>query len=259
MRSPRCGDFRLTLNDKGPVNSATKICLAVDLGVIPYKEGVDLQTRLVAARLAGTIGDVLLVCQHRHVITFGRNSKREHLLASNQVLEQMSVEVQETDRGGDITYHGPGQVVGYPILNLGEIRRDVEWYVRQLEEVMIRATADFGATARRIPGMTGIWVDAPRGQEKLGALGVHISRWVTSHGFAYNVATDLRYFELIVPCGLEGKRATSLESVIGRAVPVWAAAQSLDAHFGDIFGFRMQQASRGQLEAALAGHAVAAP
>lgn len=259
MPSLRCAGFRLTLNDKGPVNSATKTCLAVDLGLIPYQEGVDLQTRLVAARKAGTICDVLLICQHRNVITFGRNSKRENLLASNQVLEQMNVEVQETDRGGDITYHGPGQVVAYPILNLSEIRRDVEWYVRQLEEVMIRATADFGAAARRVPGMTGIWVDAPRGEEKLGALGVHISRWVTSHGFAYNVATDLRYFELIVPCGLQGKRATSLENVIGRAVPVWAAAQSLEAHFGEVFGFRMQQATRGQLEAALTGQAVAAP
>lgn len=259
MPSPPCAGLRLTLNDMCPVNSATKSCLAVDLGLLPYTEGMELQARLVAARKAETICDVLLICQHRHVITFGRNSKREHLLASNHLLEQMNVEVQETDRGGDITYHGPGQIVGYPVLNLGEIRSDVEWYVRQLEEVMIRATADFGAAARRNPGMTGIWADTPRGEEKLGALGVHISRWITSHGFAYNVATDLRYFDLIVPCGLQGKRATSLESVIGRAVPVWAAAQSLEAHFGEVFGFRMQQASRGQLEAVLAGQAFAAP
>ena len=130
----------------------------MDLGLIGWAEGYELQKRLVAARKAGSIGDVLLICQHPHVITQGRNSKAENLLASEHVLRQMGVTRYETDRGGDITYHGPGQVVGYPIINLGEIKRDVVWYVRQLEEVMIRATADFGIEARRAEGMTGIWV-----------------------------------------------------------------------------------------------------
>jgi len=220
----------------------------VDLGLIGWSEAYVLQRRLVAARKAGSMGDVLLICQHPHVITKGRNTKPENLLASEHVLRQMNVDLVETDRGGDITYHGPGQMVGYPILNLGEIRRDVEWYMRQLEEVLIRAAADFGLVLRRAHGMTGVWVDTPRGEEKLGAIGVHISRWVTSHGFALNVATDLRKFDLIVPCGLTGKRATSLETVLNRHVPFWAAAQSVVAQFGEVFGLRMQQASRGELQ-----------
>src|SRR4029077_8129895 len=165
-------------------------------------EAYALQKRVVAARKAGAIEDALLFCEHPHVVTQGRNGKREHLLVSEHVLRQKGVEFYATDRGGDITYHGPGQIVGYPILNLGAIRRDVVWYVRTLEEAMIRATAEFGITAEREPGKTGIWVGEAATAEKLAAIGVHISRWVTSHGFAYNVATDLRYFELIVPCGI---------------------------------------------------------
>lgn len=227
-------------------------CLAVDLGIIGWSEAYELQRRLVAARKANAVDDVLLICQHPHVITQGRNGKAANVLASEQVLRQMNVYVAETDRGGDVTYHGPGQVVGYPILNLAQIRRDVVWYVRQLEQVMIQATADFGIEAKRADGMTGVWVDSPQGQEKLGAIGVHISRWVTSHGFAYNVSTDLRYFDLIVPCGLAGKRATSLEKLMNRNVPFWAAAQSLVAQFGEVFGLRMRQATRGELESELA-------
>jgi lipoyl(octanoyl) transferase len=183
------------------------------------------------------------------VITLGRNGKREHLLASEQLLRQMDVEFCETDRGGDITYHGPGQVVGYPIVKLSEIRRDVGWYVRQLEEVMIRTTAEFGVTAERLQGMTGIWAQVPSaGEEKLGAIGVHLSRWVTSHGFAYNVSTDLRYFELIVPCGLNGKRATSLEKLLGHVVPREEVASRMAGHFGDILSLEMHAATREQLE-----------
>ncbi len=162
---------------------------------------------------------MLLLCEHPHVITLGRNGQREHLRASNHLLAQMNVEFHLSDRGGDITYHGPGQIVGYPILDLTEHKRDVRWYVAQLEEVMIRATADFGLDAKRVEGQHGVWLDSQGGfaDEKLGALGVHLSRWVTSHGFAYNVSTDLRYFDLIVPCGIAGKRATSLERALGRA------------------------------------------
>src|SRR5213076_1950659 len=152
-------------------------CLTVNLGLIGYAEAYALQKRIVAARKAEAIGDVLLFCEHPHVITQGRNGKREHLLASESVLRQKGVEFFETSRGGDVTYHGPGQTVAYPILNLGAIRRDVVWYVRQLEEAMIRATSEFGITAERVAGKTGIWVRAGNTEEKLAAIGVHISRW----------------------------------------------------------------------------------
>lgn len=236
-------------------------CLTVDLGLIGYAEAYALQKRIVAARKAETSEDVLLLCQHPHVITQGRNGKREHLLAGEQVLRQKGVEFYETSRGGDVTYHGPGQIVGYPIINLGAIRRDVVWYVRMLEEVMIRASADFGVAAAREAGKTGVWVapneeltpsaqrtqSSQRGAEKLGAIGVHISRWVTSHGFAYNVSTDLRFFDLIVPCGIAGRKATSLEKLLGRAVDSRKVAPRLTKHFGEVFALKTQSASREEL------------
>jgi lipoate-protein ligase B len=233
-------------------------CLLVDLGLIAYAEAWALQRQLVAARKAGDIPDVLLLCQHPHVITLGRNGKREHLLASEHLLRQMGVESHETDRGGDITYHGPGQLVGYPILNLGGIRKDVVWYVRQLEEAMIRASADFGVSASRCAGCTGIWVETAAGEEKLGAIGVHISRWVTSHGFAYNVSTDLRYFELIVPCGIAGKKPTSLERLLGREVTVEEAGRRISARLAEVLGLDLQQASCEELTERTQGHAACA-
>jgi lipoyl(octanoyl) transferase len=167
----------------------------------------------------------------------------------------MNVTFHETNRGGDITYHGPGQMVGYPILDLTEHRRDVRWYVQQLEETMIRATADFEVTAERVADRHGIWVRRPGSEEeKLAALGVHLSRWVTSHGFAYNVATDLRYFDLIVPCGIAGKRATSLELVLDRAVRTDEVRPRLAAHFGELFERNMLQVSRAALEEKLQHH-----
>jgi lipoyl(octanoyl) transferase len=189
------------------------------------------------------------------VITLGRNGRREHLLASDHLLGQMNVEFHPTDRGGDITYHGPGQVVGYPILDLGEHRRDVRWYVNQLEEVMIRSTADFGLVAKRVEGQHGVWTssEASGAEEKLGALGVHLSRWVTSHGFAYNVSTDLRYFDLIVPCGIVGKSATSLERALGRNLSSQEVKQSLILHFGEVFERTIISISASELEETLAG------
>ena len=170
---------------------------------------------------------------------------RENLLANENVLRQKNVSLHETNRGGDVTFHGPGQIVGYPILDLGSIKRDVHWYVRTLEEVMIRVSADFGLTAFRIPGRTGIWVHPPTTaaqaaariapEEKLAAIGVHISRWVTSHGFAYNVSTDLRYFDLIVPCGIAERKATSLEKLLNRSVAAAEAKPALIRHFAELF------------------------
>jgi lipoyl(octanoyl) transferase len=219
----------------------------VDLGLIPYPAAWELQRQLVEARKAGAIPDVLLLCEHPHAITLGRNGKREHLRAGNHLLAQMGVEFHDTDRGGDITYHGPGQIVGYPILDLAGHRRDVRWYVAQLEEVMIRISADFGVAARRAEGRHGVWVDAAAGEEKLGALGVRLSRWVASHGFAYNISTDLRYFDLIVPCGIAGSRATSLERILGRPVEIGAARASVAVHFAEVFGGDLVQISHERL------------
>ena len=262
MRSPPCADYRSTFD------TGMTACLTIDLGLTGYAEAYALQKRIVAARKAGTIDDVLLLCEHPHVITEGRNGKREHLLAGENVLRQKGVEFYETSRGGDVTYHGPGQIVGYPILNLAAIRRDVVWYVRMLEEVMIRTSADFGVAATREAGKTGVWT-APRQEltqsaqrtrssqsgdersEKIGAIGVHISRWVTSHGFAYNVSTDLRFFDLIIPCGIAGRKATSLEKLLGRAVDSRDVAARLTKHFGEIFALNMLPASREELLEAL--------
>ena len=240
-----------------------KSCRIVDLGLIGYGDAYALQKRLVAARKTDAIGDVLLLCEHRPVITQGRNGKREHLLVSENVLRQRNVEFYETSRGGDVTYHGPGQLVGYPILQLGAIRKDVVWYVRMLEEVMIRTSGEFGIFAVREPGKTGIWVgngekdftqsaqSSQRGEEsaaeKLGAIGVHISRWVTSHGFACNVATDLRNFDLIVPCGIAGRKATSLEKLLERMVKLSDVTPKIVQHFGDVFGLEMMAGSREEL------------
>jgi lipoyl(octanoyl) transferase len=229
--------------------------LITDLGLISYNDAYALQERLVAARKADAIDDILLLCEHPHVITLGRNANRTNLLASEHVLRQKNVELHATNRGGDITYHGPGQIVGYPILNLGKIKRDIGWYVRTLEEAMIRASADFGVSAHRVPGKTGVWVDAAPVEEKLGAIGVHLSRWVTSHGFAYNVSTDLRYFDLIVPCGISDRKATSLEKILQRAVSPSEVKPRLVHHLGELFSRDPQPATREQLDSQLTASA----
>ena len=227
-------------------------CLITDLGLVSYSDAWALQQRLAAARKSGLIDDVFLLCEHPHVITLGRNANRQNLLASEQVLRQKAVELHSTNRGGDVTYHGPGQIVGYPILNLAGIKRDVGWYVRTLEEAMIRASADFGATAYRVPGKTGIWVQAGGSEEKLAAIGVHISRWVTSHGFAYNVSTDLRYFDLIVPCGIADRKATSLEKLLARSVSLEEVKPRLTRHLTDLFSLTPRPTSSRQLLSTLA-------
>src|SRR5467141_889463 len=255
MPSPPCADCRSTSSPR------MTTCLIIDLGLIGYAEAYALQKRIVAGRKADAIENVLLLCEHSHVITQGRNGKREHLRASENVLRQKGVEFYETSRGGDITYHGPGQIVGYPILNLAAIRRDVVWYVRMLEEVLTRPSRDFGVAATREAGKTGVWAatakDSPqrtqRAQsgaetaEKLGAIGVHISRWVTSHGFAYNVSTDLRFFDLIVPCGIADRKATSLEKLLGRSVKREEIAPRIANHLGEVFGLELKQTSQTEL------------
>ena len=183
-------------------------CEVRDLGRTPYAEAFELQRCLVDQRKRDEIPNQLLFVEHPHVITLGRNGHLKHLLAGEDVLRGAGIEFHETDRGGDITYHGPGQIVGYPIFDLREWKRDVGKYVRALEQAIIDTLAEFSIEAGRVDKATGVWV----GDAKIAAIGVHISRWVTSHGFALNVSTDLRYFEYIVPCGLS-KPVTSMRSL----------------------------------------------
>lgn len=203
------------------------------LGRVAYAEGLALQRALVEQRKAGAIDDQLLLLEHPHVLTLGvrGDGGRSHILAAPDLLAARGVEVHETGRGGDITYHGPGQIVGYPILDLKPDRQDVHRYVRDLEEVLIRTAADYGIDAGRVDGLTGVWV----GREKLAAIGVRIARWVTSHGFAFNVTTDLDYFGLIVPCGIADRGVTSLERLLGRTVDRNEVEDRIVAHFCRVF------------------------
>ena len=201
--------------------------------MVPYAEALALQRSLVDERRAGTIDDTLLLLEHPHVITLGvrGDGGRSHLLAAPETLASRGVELHETGRGGDITYHGPGQLVGYPIVDLKPDRCDVHRYVRDLEDVLIRTASDYGITAGRIDGLTGVWV----GDEKLAAIGVRIARWITSHGFALNVTTDLDYFKLIIPCGIAERGVTSLSRLLGRTVALDEVSARVAANFAKVF------------------------
>ena len=206
------------------------------LGVVPYAAAADMQRALVEERRAGRVPDLLLLLEHPHVVTLGvkRQQARSHLAATPESLAARGVELHESGRGGDVTYHGPGQLVGYPILDLRPDRCDVHRYVRDLEEVMIRAAGQFGILAGRVPGLTGTWV----GRDKLGAIGVRIARWITSHGFAFNVTTDLDYFTLIVPCGIADRGVSSLARLLGRPVAMAEAEGAVVRHFAHVFGYQ---------------------
>ena len=203
------------------------------LGVVPYDEALAMQRQLVEERRAGRVPDLLLLLQHPAVITLGvkGDGGRANIVATDARLGELGIAVHETGRGGDVTYHGPGQIVGYPIVDLKPDRCDVHRYVRDLEEVMIRVCADYGVTAGRIKGLTGTWV----GAEKIGAIGVRLSRWITSHGFAFNVSTDLEHFKLIVPCGISDRGVTSLERATGRRLSVTEVEDAVVRQFQEIF------------------------
>lgn len=185
-------------------------------GTMPYGEGLALQDRLVAARRAGEVPDTLVLLEHPHVITMGSSAEPAHVLVGPEARASLGIELYQAGRGGDVTYHGPGQLVGYPILALEEGRRDLHAYLRDVEAALIEALRILGIAARRSPGFTGVWTDAG----KIAAIGVRVSSgWITSHGFALNVATDLSYFRTIVPCGIDGCQVTSVERELGRSVP----------------------------------------
>jgi lipoyl(octanoyl) transferase len=269
----------------------------VQLGALDYGEGLRLQRRLIELRKAGQIGDLLLLLEHSPVITLGRNAKAANVLASTEMLAARGVEVFECDRGGDVTFHGPGQLVGYPIFDLrghafaGEGARATQArmtlgvvdYVRRLEEVLIRTCGDFGIPTTRIAGLTGVWTEPDRvgsgsfssaqdelrpeqggsetrhhtsAEAKIAAIGVHISRSVTSHGFALNVNTDLSYFNLIVPCGITARPVTSMQKELGRDVDLNEVAQAVSRNFGGVFGSQMLWV---ETLDALVGHVVGVP
>jgi lipoyl(octanoyl) transferase len=208
-----------------------RICEVTDLGLTGYGAALQLQRELVERRKRGEVADQLLFVEHPHVITMGRNGHRENMLAPVEILDRAGIDFQETDRGGDVTYHGPGQIVGYPILDLREWKRDVVSYVRGIEQTIIDALGQFGIEAGRVAGATGVWVAGA----KVAAIGVHISRWVTSHGFALNVDTDLSYFQYIVPCGLT-KPVTSMRN-LGSPAARPEVLQALTRAFSSYFSY----------------------
>jgi len=207
-------------------------CDVQALGRIRYAKALAIQRDLVRRRREGGAPDTLLLLEHEPVVTLGKLARPENVLLDRARLAELGVEVHESDRGGDVTYHGPGQIVGYPILDLNGLKRDVKWYVERLEEVMIRTCARRGVEAGRRPGMTGAWV----GASKIGAIGVRVEHWITSHGFAFNVATNLDYFRLIVPCGLRGEGVTSLTALLGREVEPEGVMRDVAEEFGHVFG-----------------------
>jgi lipoyl(octanoyl) transferase len=215
-----------------------RLCEFTDLGRIGYADAFALQRQLVDRRKAGEIPDQLMFVEHPHVITLGRNAKDQHVLASPEVLERAGIDLQVTDRGGDVTYHGPGQLVGYPILDLKEWQRDVGAYVRAIEETLIQAIGEFGLRGERVDGMTGVWVDG----KKVAAIGVHLSRWVTSHGFALNIDTALDYFRYIVPCGLT-RPVTSLRG-LGCAASRGQVAAAVRSSFARVFGLNLVEVAK---------------
>jgi lipoyl(octanoyl) transferase len=220
--------FRL----KAVLQTMMPICETRYLGLVAYGRAHELQKEMAEKRKADEIPDTLLLLQHPHVITLGRAADRTNILADEATRARLGVELHETGRGGDVTYHGPGQLVGYPIIKLLPGRQDIRRYVRDIQEVLIRTARDFGVEAEPRSGEhVGVWV----GDDKLAAIGIRISRWVTMHGFAFNVTTNLSYFELIVPCGLRGHGVTSLQQLTGKQFALPEVAERVTHHFGEVF------------------------
>ena len=224
--------------------------LVADLGALPYAAALDLQRDVARRRISGEIDqDVLLLVEHPPVVTLGRTAKAANLIASPEFLASQGVELFEVERGGDITFHGPGQLVGYPILDLKRHRKDLHWYLRQVEQALIEALAEFGLRGARVERYTGVWVDAgDKGRRKIASIGVHARDWVTWHGFALNVTTDLRYFDLIVPCGIVDVAMTSVaRELTAGSVEMRAAASAVTRAFGATFSLTPREVLAGDL------------
>ncbi len=236
----------------------------LNLGTVPYGEALDLQHRLVAARKKGQVPDLLLLLEHPPVFTLGRNAREEHILASREYLDQLGIQVFRVERGGDVTYHGPRQLVGYPILDLRDFRMDVGWYVHSLEEMLIRTVGAFGLTARRVgevdgkrdPKYVGVWVDNPSPEPlvrriqpdaKLAQIGARIESWITYHGFALNVDPIMQHFQLIVPCGITDKPVTSMALALGKPVEMREVRRELVRKFEEVFGAAARETSLQEL------------
>ncbi len=202
----------------------------MNLGIVDYREAHQLQKRLLQEHIEGRGSDTLLLLQHNPVITIGRSGSRSNILLSESALAAAGIEVCEIERGGDVTYHGPGQLTGYPIINLQHFRKDVHWYLRQLEEVIIRVLTEYGITGERIEGYTGVWV----GNEKIAAIGISVRRWITYHGFAFNINPDMSHFQMITPCGITDKGVTSLERLLGYRVDIDEVADRTASAFARV-------------------------
>lgn len=218
----------------------------VNLDSVPYADALALQHRIVRARKRGVLNDTLLLLEHPPVLTLGRNAREANIVASRDLLQQLGIEVFRVERGGEVTYHGPGQLVGYPILNLGNFRRDVGWFVRSLEEMLIRALGDFGIRGKRIEKLVGVWV----GEVKIAQIGARIEEWITYHGFALNVDPNLAHFGLIVPCGISDKAVTSMARMLAprESVEMRAVHERIAARFAEVFDVEMVEVTRGELE-----------
>lgn len=210
-----------------------RILNILSFGIEPYKKIWDFQHQLHSLRLQNKIDDVLILLEHNHVFTLGKIAKREHLLIPKEKLEEEKIDLFEIDRGGDITYHGPGQVVGYPIIKLDDLYQDLHRYLRELEEVIILTLKDYDIKGTRIKGLTGVWVN----EEKVAAIGIKVSRWITMHGFAFNINTDLNYFNMIIPCGIQNKGVTSLKKLLGYELDLNEVKNNLTKNFVNLFRY----------------------
>ena len=228
-----------------------KECLIAFLGCVEYSRALDLQFRICESKKQGFEADMLVLLEHPPTITLGRNGKWDNLVVSNEELRTRGVSCYEVDRGGDITFHGPGQLVGYPLLKLEAGERDVHLFMWKLEESLIRLLDEFGIRSKRVEKLTGVWTAAG----KIAALGVHISRWITRHGFALNVNTNLSYYDLIIPCGIAGKNVTSMEALLSRQINLEEVAERYIPHFGQVYTRQMKRISELELEERFLSHA----
>jgi lipoyl(octanoyl) transferase len=211
----------------------TKNLLYCNLGLIDYKEAWDLQKKTYELRVNGKIPDVIYLLEHPNTYTFGKTADHNNLVGSEEYLAENKISVYDIDRGGDITYHGPGQIVSYPIISLSEWKQDTHKYLRALEETIIKTCAEYGIKARRVPKYTGVWIE----DRKIAAIGIKVTRWVTMHGFAFNINTDLSFFKGIIPCGISDKDVTSIRRELKKDIDIEEAKTKLLANFGKLFGY----------------------